>query len=59
MLGQELQISDEVGQTELHQHSAVAHVLAVGTEVVTSQDAVNIFGPEPRSRPRSPATVRS
>ncbi len=40
MLGQELQISDEVGQTELHQHSAVAHVLAVGTEVVTSQDAV-------------------
>ena len=40
MLGQELQISDQVGQTELHQHSAVAHVLTVGTEAVTSKNAV-------------------
>ena len=40
MLGQELEISDQVGQTELHQHSAIAHVLTVGTEVVASQNAV-------------------
>ncbi len=40
MLGQELQIADQVGQAELHKHPAVAHVLAVGTEVVTSQNAV-------------------
>ena len=46
MLGQELQIADQVGQAELHKHPAVAHVLAVGTEVVTSQNAVN-------SRPRT------
>ena len=40
MLGQELQIADQVGQAELHQHSALAHVLAVGTEVVASENAV-------------------
>ena len=56
MFGQELQIADQVGQAELHKHPAVAHVLAVGTEVVTSQNAVK-FSAQNLDQNLSPAKV--
>ena len=38
-VGQELHVADQVGQAELHQHVEVAHVLAVGREVVAAEHA--------------------
>ena len=38
--GQELDVANEMSQAELHQHVAVAHVLAIGAEVIAAEHAV-------------------
>ena len=43
MLDQELDVADQVGQTKLHEHAAVLHVLAVGAEVVAAQKTVEFL----------------
>jgi len=40
---EELHVADQVGHAELHQGAELAHVFAIGTEVVAAQNAVEFL----------------
>src|SRR3954462_12275178 len=50
---QELDISNQVGQTELHGDAAVPHVLALGTKVIAAQDALEVCPQNVQQYPRA------